>query len=136
MHLPSHPFPHRDGEAALTDAVVIGWAIATAAMTGSGPAVAAMVAALELPGVRVLSYAAETTAIPMGRGPARRRGRCRDRPGNPGQAATSTISTTSVRSAHELSLQQTYALARALGRAPGAVVVVTVDVADTGHGWG
>ena len=39
-------------------------------------------------------------------------------------------------SSHELSLSQTYELARALDRAPDSVVVVTVDAADTGHGVG
>lgn len=39
-------------------------------------------------------------------------------------------------SSHDLNLSQTYELARALGRAPGALVVVTVDIADAGHGVG
>ncbi len=39
-------------------------------------------------------------------------------------------------SSHDLSLPQTYELGRALGRAPDALVVVTVDISDAGHGVG
>lgn len=39
-------------------------------------------------------------------------------------------------SSHDLSLRHTYELARALGRAPGRVVLVGIGVADTGHGAG
>lgn len=39
-------------------------------------------------------------------------------------------------SSHDLGLRQSYELGRALGRAPESVAVVTVDVADTGHGRG
>lgn len=39
-------------------------------------------------------------------------------------------------STHDLSLAGTYELGQALGRAPGAVVVIAVGAADTGHGEG
>ena len=39
-------------------------------------------------------------------------------------------------SSHELSLRQTVELGRALGRAPRSLAVVSVGVADTGHGEG
>jgi hydrogenase maturation protease len=39
-------------------------------------------------------------------------------------------------SSHSIDIGATYALAEALGRAPAAMVVFTVDVLDTGHGVG
>lgn len=39
-------------------------------------------------------------------------------------------------SSHDLSLRHTYELGRALDRAPDTLVVVTVDIADAGHGVG
>ena len=106
---------------------------------GVGPAVAAAVAALGLPGVRVCC-GTETTAIldawagvglavvvdaAAGGSPGRVR-RCE----------LYDLTEDDAVSSHELSLRQTYDLARALDRAPGSVLVVTVDVADTGHGEG
>lgn len=124
----------------MTDAVVIGVGNSYRRDDGVGPAVAAMVAALELPGVRVLRYAAETTAI-LDAGEGARLAVVVDaatgpEPGRVRRRHLDDLDDERPVSSHELSLQQTYALARALGRAPGAVVVVTVDVADTGHGVG
>ena len=107
---------------------------------GVGPAVAAAVAAP--PGVAVFSCPAEPTAIldawdgsdlavlvdaAVG--------------GPPGRVRAGTIDELSSGaekpvSSHDLSLPQTYELARALGRAPAALVVVTVDIADAGYGVG
>ncbi|WP_156685563.1 hydrogenase maturation protease [Mycobacterium sp. Marseille-P9652] len=39
-------------------------------------------------------------------------------------------------SSHSVDVARAHELAQALGRAPGAVVVVTVEAADTGHGTG
>ena len=39
-------------------------------------------------------------------------------------------------SSHDLSLRRTWELGCALGRAPGALVVVTVGIGDAGHGVG
>jgi hydrogenase maturation protease len=39
-------------------------------------------------------------------------------------------------SSHDLSLRQTWELGCVLGRAPGSLVVVTVGIADAGHGVG
>ena len=112
---------------------------------GVGPAVAAAVEALALPGVRVLRCGNETTAILdawAGAGLAvvvdaavvdSTEG------GEPGRVRQCELDELAVQrpvSSHELSLRQTYDLACALDRAPGRVVVVTVDVADTGHGVG
>lgn len=106
---------------------------------GVGPAIAAEVEAMRLPGVRVVCTA-ETAAIldawsgtevavvvdAAGGGSPGRVRRCDLQDLVEGPSLTS----------HELSLTLTYELARALDRAPGRVVVVSVDVADTGHGEG
>ncbi len=39
-------------------------------------------------------------------------------------------------SSHTIDIGRTHALGRALGRVPGALVVFTIDVADTGYGMG
>ncbi len=107
---------------------------------GVGPAVAAAV--VVPPGVAVVSCPAEPTAIldawdgselavlvdaAVGGPPGRVRAGALDELG---------IAAEKPFSSHDLSLPQTYELARVLGRAPGALVVVTVDIADAGHGVG
>ena len=107
---------------------------------GVGPAVAAAVVAP--PGVAVLSCPAEPTALldawdgselavlidaAVGGPPGRVRAGAI---GELGVGAEKPVSS------HDLSLSQTYELARALGRAPAALVVVTIDIADAGHGVG
>ena len=112
---------------------------------GVGPEVAAAVEALRLPGVRVLRCGTETTAILDawdGAGlavvvdAAVVDAAVGGTPGRVRQCALDDLAAQTPVSSHELSLRQTYELARALDRAPGSVVVVTVDVADTGHGVG
>jgi hydrogenase maturation protease len=39
-------------------------------------------------------------------------------------------------SSHDLSLQHTWELGRALGRAPDELVVVSIGISDAGHGFG
>ena len=39
-------------------------------------------------------------------------------------------------SSHSLDISRTYALGQTLGRVPGELVVLTVEIADTGHGIG
>ena len=140
MHLVRHPLSHRDGEAALNAAVVIGVGNSYRRDDGVGPAVAAAVEALGLPGVRVLRCGTETTAILdawAGAGLAVVVDAAAG--GTPGRVRRCDLDDLAEQrpvSSHELSLRQTYELARALGRAPDCVVVVTVDVADTGHGVG
>ncbi len=107
---------------------------------GIGPAVAAEIARRGLPGIRVLSCPAEPTAIldawqgapqavlidaAVGGSPGRVR-RC----------AVEELAEPTAVSSHDLSLRQTFELGRALGRVPGSVTLVSVDVADTGHGQG
>ena len=122
------------------DSVVIGVGNRYRRDDGIGPAVAAAVDDLRLPGVRVLGCAGEMTEIldawagagiavvidaAVGGTPGRVR-RC----------AVDEFAEATPFSSHELSLAKTYELACALDRAPDSVVVVTVDVGDTGHGEG
>ncbi len=112
---------------------------------GVGPAVAAAVEALRLPGVRVVRCAAETTAIldawdgaaiavvvdatvvdAAAGGP----------PGRVRHCGIDDFVEHPAVSSHELGIKQAHELAVVLGRAPDSVVVVTVDVTDTGHGVG
>lgn len=121
-------------------AVVIGVGNPLRRDDGIGPAVADAVAERDLPGVAVSSCAGEMTQIldawagasvavvvdaAVGGVPGRVR-RC---------TLDDFVDATPF-SSHELSLHKTYELARALDRAPLMVLVVTVDVDDTGHGEG
>ena len=109
---------------------------------GVGPAVAAEVAARRPPGVRVLTCAVEPTSIldawdgadlavvvDAAAGPDAVPGRIR-------RCAIDEVIDPGVLSSHDLNLVQTHELARVLDRAPRRVVVVTVDVTDTGPGAG
>ena len=122
---------------ASTDCVVIGIGNEFRRDDGIGPAVAAQLADRGMPAV---SCAAEPAAIldawtgaelavlvdaADGAVPGRIR-RC---------AITDLTESTPV-SSHDLGVRQTYELGRALGRAPAELVLVTIDVADTGHGVG
>lgn len=107
---------------------------------GIGPAVAAAVDAQLLPDVRVLGCAGEMTEI-LDAWEGARVAVVIDAAvgGTPGQVRRCTLGEfvdATPFSSHELSLAKTYELARALDRAPDSVVVVTVDVVDTGHGEG
>lgn len=107
---------------------------------GIGPAVAAMLSSGPPAGVRVLSCAGEMTEILdawAGAGIAVIVDAAVG--GTPGEVRRCGIDDfveATPFSSHELSLRSTYELARALDRAPGSVVVVTVDAADTGYGEG
>ena len=107
---------------------------------GVGPAVAAAVGDLHLPGVRVLRCAGEMTQILDGWAGAGTAvlvdAAAGGTPGRVRRCALDEFIEATPFSSHELSLSQTYELARTLDRAPDSVVVVTVDVADTGHGVG
>lgn len=139
MHLVRHSLPDPDRHAALTRAVVIGLGNAFRRDDGVGPAVAAAVEAMRLPGVRVVCPAETTAILDAWDGAALAVVVDAARGGAPGRVRqcdlADLVEETPV-SSHELSLRQTYELARALGRAPGRVVVVGVDVADTGYGTG
>lgn len=107
---------------------------------GVGPAVAAEVARRGLPGTRVLDCVAEPTAILEAWEDAGRAvlidAAAGGHPGRVRQCRLGDLDEPAALSSHDLSLRQTYELGRALGRSPDSVVVVSVDVADTGHGVG
>lgn len=121
-------------------AVVIGIGNPYRRDDGVGPALADLVARQAIPGVRVISCLAEPSAIieawsdaglavlidaAVG-GP----------PGRVDRRAITDAAQAAPVSSHDLGIAATYRLAEALGRAPRAAEVVTVDVADTGHGVG
>ncbi|MFM8597525.1 MAG: hydrogenase maturation protease [Mycobacterium sp.] len=123
-----------------TAAVVIGLGNDLRRDDGVGPAVARAVAALGLPGVRVLDCAAEPTAILDAWTGADLAvlvdAAAGGRPGRVRSHRLAELAEPRPVSSHDLSLAQTWHLGRALGRAPAQVVVVTVDAEDTGHGAG
>lgn len=57
-------------------------------------------------------------------------------PGRVRRCALSDVAAGDGLSSHGVDLARTHALGEALGRAPGELVLLTVDVADTGHGPG
>jgi len=124
------------------NAVVIGIGNDLRRDDGIGPAVAAAVAARCLPGVRVLACAAEPAAILdawEGASVAVLVDAAVDDDPVPGRIrrwAAAEVGASGRLSSHDLDLRQTYELGCALGRAPASAVVITVDVADTGHGSG
>ncbi len=121
-------------------AVVIGIGNPLRRDDGIGPAVAAGLAAHDLPGTRVLTCPAEPTALlDAWEGAALAvliDAVAGDRPGRVRTCSLADLAEAAPVSSHDLGLRQAYELGRALGRAPASVVVVTVDVADTGYGQG
>ena len=124
----------------MTGAVVIGVGNTYRRDDGVGPAVAAAVEALRLPGVRVVRCAAETTAILDAWAGARLAvvvdAAAGGTPGRVRHCGIDDFVEHPAVSSHELGIKQAHELAVVLGRAPDSVVVVTVDVTDTGHGVG
>ena len=151
MYFVRDALPDGDGQPAVNAAdpavaalklVVIGVGNDLRRDDGIGPAVAAEVAARCLTGVRVLACAAEPAAILDAW-----EGACvavlvdavvddDPEPGRIRRWAAADLAATNRVSSHDLDLRQTYELGLALGRAPESAVVITVDVADTGHGSG
>jgi hydrogenase maturation protease len=124
----------------LTAVVVIGVGNTYRRDDGIGPAVAVAVESQRLPGVRVVQCAMETTALlDAWDGAAHAVVVDAAAGGIPGRVRhcgiDDFVEDTAV-SSHELGLRQAHELAQVLGRAPGSIVVVTVDVADTGYGDG
>ncbi len=107
---------------------------------GIGPAVAAALAARPRPGLRVVACSGEPTEILEAWTGADLAvlvdGANGDTPGRIRRCAIEDLADVVPVSSHDLGLRQIYELGRALDRAPAALVVVAVDVADTGHGLG
>lgn len=107
---------------------------------GFGPAVAAELADRALPDVRIECCPAESTAVLDAWADASIAvivdATAGDSPGRVRRCAIGDLAELAPVSSHDLNLTQTYALGWELGRAPESVVVVGVDVSDTGHGVG
>ncbi len=120
--------------------VVIGIGNAFRRDDGIGPAVATHLAAHPVPGVRALVCPAEPAAIlDAWAGSALAvvvDAACGAVPGRVRRCTVDDLADSAPVSSHDLGLRQTYELGLVLGRVPGELVVVTVDVADTGHGVG
>lgn len=121
-------------------AVVIGVGNTFRRDDGIGPAVAAAIGELRRPGVRALACAGETTEI-MDAWDGAGLAVVVDAavgglPGEVRRCGLDEFVDATPFSSHELSLRKTFELARALDRAPGSVIVVTVGITDTGHGEG
>ena len=131
----------------MTGAVVVGVGNRHRRDDGVGPAVAAAVGALGLPGVAVvlgeveplglidavagaeLAVVVDAALVPAGE-PGRIHRREASGPVVPGLGAARSAST------HGIGLAEALRLAGALGRAPGRTVVLAVEVADVGSGDG
>lgn len=123
----------------MTRAVVIGLGNTFRRDDGVGPAVAAAVEGMGLAGVRVVCPGESAGIIDAWDGAALAvvvDAAAGGTPGRVRQCDLDALAGETPVSSHELSLRQTHDLARVLDRAPGRVVVVSVDVADTGYGMG
>lgn len=120
-------------------AVVIGIGNPDRRDDGVGPAVARL-AARRLPGVTVMTCPAEPTAVLDAWDGAALAvivdAAAGGTPGRVRRCALGDLVHAAPVSSHDLQLGQIWELGQALGRAPGAAVVVAVDVADTGYGQG
>ncbi|OBF93805.1 peptidase M52 [Mycobacterium sp. 852002-51163_SCH5372311] len=110
---------------------------------GVGIAVAAALDELALPDVRVVTDIAEPMSLIeawTGAGLAVVIDAAVANPATPGRvrrcAASDVVVVSEGLSSHDVDITRTYALARALRRVPDALVVFTIEVADTGHGIG
>lgn len=122
------------------NAVVIGIGNRFRCDDGLGPAVAERFGALTRPGVRVVPEVTECTALLDAWAGASLAvvvdAAVGGRPGRVRRWSLDQLTGPVVLSSHDLDLQQTFELGRALGCAPEKVVVVTVGAVRTGHGEG
>ena len=124
------------------DVIVIGIGNEYRRDDGVGHAVAAEIAARELPGVRVVTTLGEPTAILeawSGATLAVLVDAAVSTESTPGRVRRCTIGDLTCRaglSSHALDITQTFALGQALGMVPDRLVIFTVEAADTGHGIG
>jgi hydrogenase maturation protease len=126
----------------IADAIVIGLGNRYRRDDGVGVAAADALKRLALPGVRVETDIVDPMSLleawsgaglavvidgAFGTPPA---------PGRVRRCGLSDVATCDGLSSHGFDLVRTHALGEALGRVPGELVLLTVDVADTGHGAG
>lgn len=110
---------------------------------GVGIVAAAALDDLALPGVRVVTEVVEPTSLLeawSGAGLAVVIDAAVVTPSTPGRirrcVLKDVVATSEGLSSHGVDITSTHALGQALGRVPDALVVFTIDVADTGHGIG
>lgn len=126
----------------VVDAVVVGLGNRYRRDDGVGIVAAGELDRLALPGVRVVTDIVE----PMGLLEAWSGARLAvvidgaastpPAPGRVRRCGLSDVTTVDRLSSHGIDLVGTHALGDALGRVPGELVLLTVEVADTGHGAG
>lgn len=124
------------------DAVVIGLGNRSRGDDGVGVEAADQLNRLALPGVRVVTDIAEPMGLleawsgaalavvidgAVGTPP---------RPGRIRRCGLSDVAAGDGLSSHSIDVVRTHALGQALGRVPGELVLLTVEVADTDHGTG
>ncbi len=124
------------------DAVVIGLGNRYRRDDGVGVVAADELNRLALPGVRVVTDIVEPMSLLeawSGAGLAVVIDAAVGAPAAPGRVrrcGLSDVATCDGLSSHGFDLVRTHALGEALGRAPGDLALLTVEVADTGHGTG
>ena len=144
MHLVLRALPDTDGAAAVTgEIVVVGLGNSYRSDDGVGIVAAAALKDLALPGVRVVTGIAEPMglldawsgaklAVVIDAGVAT--------PSMPGGIRRCTlgdvVDAPEGLSSHRIDIARTRALGQVLGRLPEALVVFTIEAADTGHGIG
>jgi hydrogenase maturation protease len=126
-----------------TDIVVIGMGNTYRRDDGAGVAVAAALGDLALPNVRVLTGVAEPMSLLEAWSGARVAmviDAAVAAPSAPGRVRRCTLDDLAVTreglGSHSVDVRGTHALGQELGQVPDALVVFTVEVADTGHGIG
>jgi hydrogenase maturation protease len=132
------------GTASVTgEIVVVGLGNSYRSDDGVGVAAAAALSELALPGVRVLTGVVEPMSLLeawSGAGLAVVIDAAVATPSTPGRVRRCTLDDVDGAreglSSHSVDIGRTHALGQAVGRVPDALVVFTIEVADTGHGTG
>lgn len=133
-----------DGAASVTgEIVVVGLGNSYRGDDGVGVAAAGALSELTLPGVRVVTGIVEPMSLLeawSGAVLAVVIDGAVGTPSVPGRVRRCTlgdvVAASEGLSSHSVDIGRTHALGEALGRAPDALVVITIEVADTGHGIG
>lgn len=133
-----------DGAASVTgEIIVVGLGNSYRRDDGVGIVAAAALDELALPGVRVVTDVVEPMSLLeawSGAGLAVVIDAAVVTPSMPGRVHRCTlgdvVAASEGLSSHSVDIGRTHALGQALGRVPDALVVFTIEVADTGHGIG
>ena len=144
MHLVLGALLDVDGAASVTgEIVVVGLGNSYRGDDGVGIVAATALNDLVLPGVRVVTGIMEPMSLLEAWSGARLAvviDAAVGTPPVPGRirrcALTDVVAASNGLSSHSVDIGRTHALGQALGRVPNALVVFTIEVADTGHGTG